>query len=185
MRSFVHITTYALALTAILALPPTSHAQPRSGDLRVQTDGELKFGTFMVFGSGARRVSPSGAIFDQSIVALEGTKAQPGRFTVEYERKGANTRALTVTVELVISAPDRIRQDGVDARLSQFETDLPGYSRISNGQLVRVELPNCRSKTCARSFNIGARLDVTRNYGGANIAIPIDLDGRVVSVDWS
>ncbi|MFK4004565.1 DUF4402 domain-containing protein [Qipengyuania sp. NPDC077563] len=184
MRSVVHFSLCALAILG-LAIPSVTLAQPRSGDLRLRTDGELKFGTFMVFGSGARSVSASGAVVDQSIVALEGTKARPGQFTVEYERKGANTRALTVTIELVISAPAQIRQGGVNARLSQFETDLPGYSRISNGQSVRVELPNCRSKTCTRSFNIGARLDVTRNYGGADIAIPIDLDGRVVSVDWS
>ena len=184
MRSIVHLSLCGLAMLG-MAIPSGIFAQPRSGDLRLRTNGELKFGTFMVFGSGARSVSASGTVVDQSIVALEGTKAQPGQFTVEYERKGANTKALTVTVELVISAPVQIRQDGIDARLSQIETDLPGYSRIANGQSVRVELPNCRSRVCARSFNVGARLDVTRNYGGANIAIPLDLDGRVVSVDWS
>lgn len=151
--------------------------------VRVQTEADLRFGSFMLFGSGARSVSASGIVTDQAIVPVEGTSPGPGRFTILYDRGNESRRPLDVTLELTFVAPAMYRQAGVEARLSAFETDLPGYSRVAPGETMQVRFTNCRTRVCSRSFNLGARLDASRQYGGADLVIPIDFDARIVSVE--
>ncbi|MBD2843119.1 DUF4402 domain-containing protein [Erythrobacter rubeus] len=179
-RSYIwtSVCGFVLILSSICT---TSLLHARPSSVRVISQSELVFGTFMLFGSGARIVSPSGTVSDQSIVALEGTIPRPARFNVQFDRGNESRRALDVEIELFISAPTQVRQDGVDARLSRFATDLPGYARVSPGEAMVIKIENCRVRVCSRSFSLGARLDVTRNYGGANLTVPINLDARIIS----
>lgn len=173
--SLIAVASFAfLSATAIEAKTP---------EVRVKPEGELAFGTFMVFGSGARTVSASGLVSDLSIVPLEGTRARPARFTIEYDRGNESKHVLDVTLQLTFFAPDTHRQGGVEARLSAFETDLPGHSSISPGELIELRFDNCRTRICSKSFHVGARLDVNRQFGGANLVIPIDLNARVVAAE--
>jgi hypothetical protein len=168
-----------LALAILLA----SAAIAKPQEVRVRNQGTLQFGTFMVFGSGSRLVSATGVVTDTTIVQIDGSLPRPARFTVEYDRGNESRQVLDITIELVMTAPSSVRFGGVDARLSAFETDLPGHTRVSSGEPMTVRLTNCRSRICSTTFAVGGRLDVTRNFGGAKINIPITIDARIVARD--
>lgn len=163
-----------------LALLATVQASAKPQEIRISSESDLSFGTFMVFGTGSRSVSTTGAVIDTAIVAVEGSSPRPARFTVQYDRGNESKQALDITVEIVMAAPASVRNAGVDARLSALETDLPGHSRVVSGEAITLRLTNCRSRVCSRSFAVGGRLDITRNFGGAKVEIPITIDARIV-----
>lgn len=176
---------WGLTLLAALAINfghslPVSANQPQ---VRITPESELRFGTFMVFGTGSRTVTAMGNVTDVSLVALEGSRAGPARFTVSYDRGNQSRNILDIELELVISQPARVRMGGVEGQLSNFETDLPGAGRIAPGQPIRINLNNCRDRVCSVSFNVGGRLEVSRQYGGASLSIPIPVDVTVISID--
>lgn len=161
-----------------------SHAgQAKTPDVQVRPDSELRFGSFMIFGSGSRTVSPSGVVTDASIAPLDGTNPAPARFTISYDRGNESKHVLDIELQLVIFAPGLVRNGGIDAVLSKFETDLPGARQIESGQPITVSMQNCGTRVCSRSFSVGARLDVTRHFGGASLNLPIPIEARVVSAE--
>jgi len=164
------------ALASVAPAPVVAKPQ----EVRVRSQSPLSFGTFMVFGNGSRSVSATGAVADSAIVTLDGGQPRPARFTIEYDRGNESKQVLDVTIEIVMSAPSSVRSGGVDARLSAFETDLPGYPRVASGQALTVRLTDCRARVCSRTFSVGGRLDITRLFGGAKVEIPIIVDARVV-----
>ena len=184
-RSATFASVIAIAACAVLAVASLSErVGAKTPEVRIDPLSDLSFGRFMVFGSGTRTVSASGAVSDSSIVALEGGASPgPARFTISYDRGNQSRHTLNIELEVVMSAAPQVRQGGVDARLSAFETNLPGALRINPGQAIRISMPNCRTRICSRSFQVGGRLDVTRRFGGANLLIPIPLDATVISVE--
>lgn len=169
-------------LMATLCLP-TSPATANTPQVSVLPESELSFGTFMVFGSGSRTVSPVGAVSDIGIVALEGQPIAPARFTISYDRGNQSRNAMELELEVVLSVPPPTRMGGVEARLSAFETDLPGAMRITPGRPFRLIISDCRTRICSRTFQVGGRLDVTRHFGGAQLVLPIPVDVAVISID--
>lgn len=141
----------------------------------------LRFGTFAVPSSGFREVSASGAVSSAGIFALSSAGTGPARFTVQYDRGNNSKRRVDVTIDLVFSTPSAFAQGGLTARLSRYQSDIPGYPSIAPGQIVRVQLANCLQRVCSMSFNLGGRLDVDRSFGGGNVAIPIPVDAVLVS----
>lgn len=162
----------------LLVNPPALAREP---EVRITADSDLQFGTFMVFGNGARTVSASGAVNDLGVVGLDGGIPAPARFTISYDRGNEGNVTLDIVLELVFSAPPLVRVNGVEARLSGYETDLPGALRIDPGRAIRLTLANCRTRICSRSFQVGGRLDVTRLFGGAQLVVPIPVDVTVIS----
>ncbi|MBI1402873.1 MAG: DUF4402 domain-containing protein [Porphyrobacter sp.] len=175
------LTRSALAGGLALALFAPAAALAKPQEVRVRSQGELSFGTFMVTGQGSRTVSITGAVLDTAIFPLDGSQPRPARFLVEYDRGNESKQTLDVTIELVMTVPGSLRFGGVDARLSALETDLPGYPRVASGEAVTIRFANCRERVCATSFAVGGRLDVTRSFGGALVNIPIAIDARIVS----
>ena len=171
----------ALACASLALGPAPARAVP--AQVRIIPESELNFGTFMVFGPGSRTVSASGAVSDVSIVDLEGNTPAPARFTVLYDRGNNSRQVLDIEIELVMSPSVPVRVAGVRGELSAFETDLPQALRIEPGRPIRISLPNCRTRVCSKSFQLGARLDVDRQFGGASLAIPIPFDATVISDD--
>lgn len=173
--------TSALACAVVLA-PVAALAKP--AEITIASEADLRFGTFMVFGSGSRTVSTSGAVQDQSVIALEGRPTGPARFTLTFDRGNESRQVLAIEAVLLISPVAPTRQQGVQASVSAYETDIPGSSGLLvPGQPVQVQLRNCARRLCSLTFNLGARLDVTRVYGGADLSLPIPVDVAVLSVD--
>ena len=181
--SQMKLWTGLLAIMLSLVIPSATLASSASSKLTVVKNKELSFGTFMVFGSGSRRVSAAGAVIDQAVVDLEGSPASPGQFTVVYDRANADYQPVDVTIEIVISAPAQVRERGVDARISSLSTNLENHGQVVFGQAITMQIRNCRSRRCTRSFNVGAQLNVSRHFGGNDVVIPIDVDARLVAVD--
>jgi hypothetical protein len=176
-------TNYSLGLVpagVLLAPLPVSAAAP---EVRIVPDSELDFGAFMVFGSGSRTVTASGAVSDVSIVGLEGNPPSPARFTVLYDRGNNSRHPMDIELELVMSSVAPVRVGGTTGELTAFETDLPQALRIEPGQAIRISFADCRTRICSRSFQLGAKLNVTRSYGGARLVVPIPFDVAVLSAD--
>lgn len=168
-------------LAVILLDPAPSFA--KEPQVVITPESELRFGAFMVFGSGSRTVSAMGNVTDVALVPMEGSAVRPARFTLSYDRGNESRHVLDIELELIMSPPTRVRVRGVEAQLSGYETDLPGSGRVTPDQPIRVRLNQCRQRICSVSFNVGGRLDVTRQYGGASLVIPIPVHASVVSVE--
>lgn len=151
-------------------------------ELQIITNADLRFGAFAVPTRGFREISPSGSIISAGIFALNDSGTGPARFTVQYDRGNNGRRRLDLVIELVLSAPSTFTNGGLTAQLSRYQTDLPGYSFVQPGQVIRIEMPNCTQRVCSTSFNLGGRLDVERSFGGGPVVIPIPADAVLVSV---
>lgn len=166
------------ALTLGLGSTPATGAPSQ---ISVTNPLPLRFGSFAVPSSGYREVSASGAISGAGIFALNSTGTGPARFTVQYDRGNNSKRRVDVTIDLVFSTPSAFAQGGLTARLSRYQSDIPGYPTIAPGQTVRVQLNNCLQRVCSMSFNMGGRLDVDRSFGGGTVAVPIPVDAVLVA----
>lgn len=171
-----------LAPVLVLVLAPLpARADPARAV--VTADARLDFGRMVVVGSGSRRVTAAGAVVDSGVMPAPGGTTRPAQFTVSYDRGNESRRPLDVTLEVVLSAPGAVDAGGVSGRLSAFETDLPGYAAIAPGQVLQITLPNCTQRVCSRSFRVGARIDLTRSYGGGTLNLPLPIDATLVNVD--
>lgn len=167
-------TALALAVgpAPAVAVPPT---------ISIINPVLLRFGTFAVPSSGFREVSPSGSVTSSGVFALSNGGTGPARFTVQYDRGNNSRRRLDIVIDLTFSTPPAFAQGGLNARLSRYQTDLPGYGLIAPGQTVRIAMPNCLQRVCSRSFNLGGRLDIDRSFGGGLVEIPIPVDAVIIS----
>ncbi len=173
--------TLALLVLALLAAVSPAAADPAR--TTVTADVRLDFGKMVVVDNGSRRISASGMVTDSGVLSVSGNSTRPAQFTVSYDRGNESRRPLDITVEVVLSAPGTVTSGGVSGKLSAFETDLPGYGTVTPGQVVRVTFESCAQRVCSRSFRVGARMDLTRRYGGGTLAMPLPIDATVISVD--
>ncbi len=150
--------------------------------LSIVPQSDLRFGSFAVMGSGYRIVSPTGGVIDSGIFSTTSGDTGPAQFTLVYDRGDNSKRVLNLNIQLVFSPPPTVQIGGVTANLSAYTSDLPGAPQIAPGQIVEVNIPNCATRVCQRTFHLGGRLDVDRTSGGAQISIPIPVDGLLVSV---
>ncbi|QKG70605.1 DUF4402 domain-containing protein [Erythrobacter mangrovi] len=181
-----HIKALKLLAAGACAMMAAMWATPSQADpekITILTPAALRFGTFAVPTTGFREVTASGTITSSGIVSLDDSGVGPARFVIEYDRGNNSRRRLDLTIEVVLSSPAVFTQGGLSARLSRYQTDLPGYGLVQAGQVIRMEIPNCTTRVCSRSFSLGGRLDVDRSFGGGLVEIPVPIDAAVVSVN--
>jgi hypothetical protein len=170
----------ALASCTLLAAPQAALADIPTAFVTPELD--LRFGTMAVFGSGTRIVTPSGGVSDSGILSATGDSPGPARFTVGYDRGNEGNKALAVVFVITFGTVPPVTQGGVSATVTDLTSDLPGALTIIPGQSVEIAMTNCRVRLCAVSFNVGGRLNVTSNYGGANLSTPVPVSVTVLSV---
>jgi hypothetical protein len=186
VRSHDPLRPLKLVLATGCTLLAASWSTPSKADpetIAIVTPVALRFGTFAVPSTGYREVSPSGAISSSGIFALDNSGVGPAIFTIQYDRGNNSKRRLDLTIEVVFSSPAPFSQGGLTAQLSRYQTDLPGYGLIQPGQVITIQIPNCTTRVCSRSFNLGGRLDVDRSYGGGLVDIAVPVDATVVAVN--
>lgn len=167
-------------LAALAASAPMAEAAP--AQVSVVANSDLRFGSFAVPSSGWIAVTPTGGVTQAGIFKVASGDTGPASFTVAYDRGNNGNKRLEISIELVVSTPPSFNLGGVTGRLSQLQSDLQGYPTVQPGQIIQIEMSNCRARVCSQSFNLGGRLDVTANGSGAALAIPIPLDVTVVDV---
>lgn len=165
---------------AAAGLPTGAFGAPAQIQITPQSD--LRFGSFAVMDRGYRIVGPSGNVQSVGIFSINNGDTGPARFTISYDRGNNGRRLLNLRIQLVLSSAPVVLQGGVEARLTAYQTDLPGYSTVTAGQIIEINIPNCVQRVCQTSFNLGGRLDVDRNFGGAQVSIPIPADVVLISV---
>ncbi|MGB7408592.1 MAG: DUF4402 domain-containing protein, partial [Pontixanthobacter sp.] len=167
-----------LALIGLCA-PPAHAARPQ---LRIVSEGELRFGSFAVMDSGYRIVGPNGGVQSSGIFSITSGDTGPARFTIQYDRGNNGRRRLNLRIQLVLSATPVVTEKGIVARLSSYRTDLPGAGAVQPGRIIELNIPNCTQRVCSKSFSLGARLDIERSFGGGQIEVPIPIDAVLISV---
>lgn len=177
MRTFV-----ALPLLLALGFSSGPVAAQAKAEVRVVSERDLRFGRFALADRGYREITPSGQVLDSAIFPVPGGSSGPAQFTLSYDRGNNGQQRLNLRLQLVFGPAPVTTVNGVVARLTAYQTDLPGAARVSAGQAVFVDIPNCVQRICARTFQVGGRLDITRNFGGASIAVPIPITATVISI---
>ena len=180
MTSWRHLSLPLLALSLLLPAGPAATAVPA---LSVTPDAALRFGTFVVPSSGSRTVSASGAVINEAIFPVASAPVGPSQFTVSYDRGNQESKPITVTFQVILSSVSPVTQTGVSGRLSRFDSDLPGAAVLVPGRVVTYTIANCTTRICAKTFRIGARIDVTRSSGGASLTIALPVIATLVSVE--
>jgi hypothetical protein len=135
---------------ALLAGPGAAAKVPQ---VEITPDADLRFGSILVFGSGARVVSPSGSVTDLGLHSVASGDTGPAAFTISYDRGNESRRAIDLEIELVFAQPSAQVLGGVSGRLSAFETDLPGAPA------------SCRARPSASSCPIVRRVSVRAASG--------------------
>lgn len=170
----------ASACLMLGSLPVPAAAAPRT--IQIIEQSNLRFGKIAVPYSGERVVGTDGSVRDTGILSAGAADTGPAKFVVTYDRGNEGKRVITVEVQLGISS-GLYSNGGVEARLKNLTSDIPGYAMIADGQIVTLSLPNCQTRVCRTEFTIGATLQVTNTGGGAEVVIPTYLDVTVVSID--
>ena len=175
LRNLVRI----LPVVALLATAmPSGAAQPT---LSIRSDADLRYGSFVIFSNGSRTVSATGAITDMGVVPAGREPSGPATFTVQYDRGNNGKKLLDLVIEVQLLSVPPVAASGITASLHSFETDLPGYARIMPGSIMTIAINGCVTRICARSFRVGARLDVNRSWGGGRVNVPLPMNAVLVS----
>ena len=171
-----------LAVMVLAALAGSQPARADFAQLRILPESELRFGTFAVMDNGYRVVRPDGSVQSVGIFSTSSSDTGPARFRIRYDRGNNGKRRLDLKIELRFAAVPVVTQGGLIVQLTQYQTDLPGYSNVTAGQAVEINIPNCTQRVCEMTFNLGGRLDVERNYGGGTVTLAIPVDAVLISV---
>lgn len=169
-----------MAAAGLLAPAGPARAQPPQ--LTITPRSSLSFGTFAVFGTGSRTVTPQGTVLDAGIFPDPGTPASPAQFDLTYDRGNESKFPIDIYIQLVISGPNVDTRPGMNATVSALTSNLPGAPAIVPGQAFTVSIVRCAQRVCGTSFQVGGRIDVTRSHGSGTVVIPLPIDGSVVVV---
>ena len=164
----------SVVVTLLLGLPQLAHAD--SPSLSISRDADLRFGKFAVFDTGWRAITPSGTQTSSGIMSAGNDPVGPAQFTVRFDRGIESARPLTVTFQLLLQPQATAGTGGVKGQLSDFSTDLPGALPLVPGTIATASIANCRTRVCTLQFSVGARIDVTRSWGGSQtltFALPV------------
>ena len=175
--------TAILAVPVLLAVGQPMPACAKVPTLSISSDSDLRFGSFIVTGSGSRTVTAAGMVTDVAIIPAGQGDTGPARFTVSYDRGNENKHILNLVIEVVLSSVPRVVHGGVSAQLGQFVSDIPGGANVQPGSPIVITIPNCTTRVCSRTFALGGRLDLVSQFGGATFQIPLPIDARLRSVD--
>lgn len=171
-----------LARAACLALLAAScPAAAATDSIALTSVNALQFGSFVVFGQGSRTISASGGVSDFAVVPVGTAPVGPAIFTLVYDRGNNSQKAITVVMQLQLTAPPPVAVNGVSGNLSGFTTDLAGYPAIVPGDVMNVTVAGCTTRTCSVTFRIGARLDVVRSTGGGTLTVPIPVNAVLLA----
>ena len=168
----------AVLCLAGMATPGTAAAD----SISVMAEQDLRFGTLVVPFSGTRTVGVNGSIDDSRVMSLGGAPAGPARFTITYDRESGSNRPLNILVQVYINGGQSLSDGGVTGRLSRLETDLPGSAGLLSGSVATFTIEGCRERRCSRTFRVGARLQVDRSQGGAQLAFALPVSAAILAV---
>jgi len=170
-----------MAVVSLLALgAPLAATQP---EVRITSEADLRFGSFVLMSAGSRTVSANGTVTDISIAPVSGNPVGPARFTAVYDRGNNGRKALDVVIQVTLLSVPPISQNGITGTLSAFDSDLPGALNLQPGRPVTITVNGCQTRLCGATFRIGGRLDITRSTGGGSVSVPLQMVATLVSVN--
>ena len=166
---------------ASLVLAPPAAAAPAV--LTITQNTALRFGAFVVISSGSRTVGANGAVTNVSVFPVGSAPVGPAQFTVTYDRGNNNQKPIDIVFEVILPGVSPVSQAGVTGRLSAFDSDLAGAMVLVPGRAYQYTLANCVTRTCSKTFKVGAKLDVTRSSGGAVLTIGLPMVANLILVN--
>ena len=154
-------------------------AFPAASSLTVRAEQQLRFGTLVVEGNGSRSVSALGEVTNDNVLPMGYAGVGPAQFTISYDRGANNGRPISVLVQITLANLPPVTQGAITGALGDFDTDLPGATRIEPGHPITTTITGCTTRICMVTFHVGARLSITRaggdtpNGGAFSISPPV------------
>jgi hypothetical protein len=181
----MHSRTWAILASVLLGLGAAAPARAAQG-LTVTADQALRFGSFVVVGTGTRTVSAAGTVTDSNTYPVSGAATGPAQFTLVYERAiqlGIPVNLpILVTVQIIIAPVAPVTQNGVTGTISRFTTDLPGNPTVTAGQAFSYTLPLCVTLICQQTFRVGGSIDASQSTAGTTITAPLSVTATIQTV---
>lgn len=168
-----------IAAVLCLLAASTVHAAP---GLAIVSDTALRFGSFVVPGTGSRTVTAAGQVTNTNVFPVSGAVTGPAQFTLTYDRGTNATGQILVTVLLTLAQPGSFSQSGLKATVSSFDTDLQGIPLLTPGQSLLFAMPPCASPVCTQVFHVGGRIDVTQPGNGGAVTVPLTIGATLIAV---
>lgn len=175
--------------TLCLPLPFGSVALADQPTVTITADQPLRFGTLLVPASGTRTVGPDGSIVDSGLFGIDGNPVGPAQFTVTYDRGNNGNQygrpgsgSATILVQVIFAGYQSVSSGGVSGQLSDLRSDLQGPGNQLAGSVATLTIANCVERRCSQTFRVGARLDVTRASGGAELIFPLPATAAIIQV---
>lgn len=171
-------------LCAFICAPP---ALAKQESIAITPLADLRFGTFAVFSTGSREITPAGGISSTGIATVSGDTTGPAEFEIVYDRgrNAANPPPQTVEIGLTLFSVAAANGTGVTGTVSNFTSSLPGLPTITPNQMVTVSIPNCLTRICRLPFRIGGKLSVSRTTGGGMLAFALPMTATLLTINGS
>jgi hypothetical protein len=178
-RCLSMITALVIAVLAGLVAQP---GLAREAEIVVTSDQALRFGTLLVPAAGSRIVSARGTVADVGLYQIGNDPVGPAQFTVTYDRGNESKRSINVVVQVLLAGGQRVRVGSVEAQVSGLESDIAAISGLPSGAIATFTMVNCRERRCTQVFRVGAKLDLVRPAGGAEVVVPLTASATVMAV---
>ena len=150
--------------------------------IAISADQPLRFGSFVVPGSGSRTVAATGVVTGEGVLPAGNAPAGPAQYTITYDRGSERGGAVSVVVQVLLAVSPVVDRPGLSGALSGFDTDLPGVGRLVPGQIATFTMTDCAQRRCSQTFHVGARLDIASASGGAMLVLSLPLSATVQAV---
>lgn len=164
-----------------------SPALPKQESIAIAPLADLQFGTFAVFATGSREITPSGGAINTGIAPVSGDAIGPAEFEIVYDRgnNAANPPPQTLVIGVTLLSVAAANGTGLTGTLSNFTSNLPGRPSITPNQMVTATIPNCLTRICRLPFRIGGKLTVSRTTGGGLLTFTLPMTATLLTINGS
>ena len=177
------LVPFARLLAAVLALVLASPARAAGTATFTATALQpLSFGTLVTANGGSMTVAPDGTTTTDALFALPSSFATPAEFTLTYTQPPGQLISLVVVFQFSLPAVPNQSVSGIQGKLTNYTTDLPGVATLQPGQVASYTMPVCISTSCSVTFHVGGTLTVTRSSGGGVLTFPLTLQSTVTTL---
>lgn len=166
------------SVDAVAQTPPFS----RNGELSVQEEYPLSFGSFVVMNSGMRTIRPDGAVTDVGVIPVSGSATRSAEFKVTYDRGSPSRQPLDIEIAVALPRSLDFNREGLVASLAALQTDL---STQGGNTVFVLKIARCQTRLCSASFRVGGTLTVSQARGSGNMTISLPVTATIISLGGS
>lgn len=169
-------------LCALLALFLVAGPTWAADRIEIVERHELDMGMIILERAGEKTVDAEGKSYSINLPMVHGS-ASPAQFDILYIRDPANPAiSANRVVELMFFGTNPVGMSPHAARITRFYTNLPDHPLLMPGEAVQIAMTECSGERCVFHFRLGATVAFADTRAMGNMAFPIAVQARIVSV---